>query len=137
VVEDEVLSKTEKRAPKQFATYRELPSSPSLARNYDNAAIKALAEKGMVEITKKQGYKPQLPQDHAIQVHASMAMLGIRQWWFVSYHVDPATEQRVWEPLVCRVVWDWFTDQVEASLQDLAVQYADLTARLSAQCPLK
>lgn len=132
----ETMDAIQKRAPKQWKTYQELPRYATPVRNYDSATIKALAEKGMVSITQKQGYKHQLPQDHAIQVHASMAILDIKEWWFLSYHVDPGTDQMAWEPIVRKVKWDWFTSEVELSLAELKLVYAKTTAMLTEQCPL-
>lgn len=48
-----------------------------------------------------------LPPEHADQVHASMAITGLRCWWFLGYY-------RGAPPLMIRVEWDHYTERLRS-----------------------
>lgn len=52
-----------------------------------------------------------MPPYYAPQVHFSMAVTGIRAWWFMSYY--PGLD-----PLIVLVEWDEYTDKVKSALDE-------------------
>lgn len=57
-----------------------------------------------------------LPNEYKQQVHMSMAISGLRKWWFMSYHPNM-------EPLYVLVEWDEYTDKVAAALEKFMGEY--------------
>jgi putative phage-type endonuclease len=58
-----------------------------------------------------------LPTEYKMQVHWSMAVTGLREWWFMSYFPQL-------NPLILKVTWDSFTDAVVKAQDDFVRQYA-------------
>ena len=50
-----------------------------------------------------------LPTKYKPQVHASMAITGLRSWWFMSYCPGE-------QPLVVKATWNAYTDLVKSEL---------------------
>lgn len=63
-----------------------------------------------------------LPDAYKLQIHWSMAVTGLRTWWFMSYFPEL-------NPLIIPVAWDDFTDKVRTAQDDFVRAYA---AELSA-----
>jgi hypothetical protein len=59
----------------------------------------------------------ELPSDHKMQVHGSMAVTGLNAWWFMSYF--PGLR-----PLIIRVERDEFTNKLDAVLDEFVIEYA-------------
>lgn len=59
----------------------------------------------------------ELPAKYKLQVHGSMAVTGLKKWFFVSYF--PGLN-----PLVVEVERDEFTEQLSAALDDFVIAYA-------------
>jgi hypothetical protein len=64
-----------------------------------------------------------LPDYYKPQVHMSMAITGIRRWWFMSYHPEL-------QPLYALVKWDEYTDRVLAALNTFLVNYKAARTKL-------
>lgn len=58
-----------------------------------------------------------LPDEHKAQVHGSMAVTGLRVWFFVSYFPGRPVH-------IVRVEWDSYTDKVSAALDQFLIDYA-------------
>jgi hypothetical protein len=65
-----------------------------------------------------------LPDEHRLQVHASMAASGLHRWDFFAYHPELV-------PLHIIVERDEFTDQVLAGLLKLSDDYSAAKAKLA------
>lgn len=59
-----------------------------------------------------------LPPAYRAQVHGSMAVTGLRHWYFMSYCPGLA-------PFIIRVDWDDFTDKVADALDRFLIYYAE------------
>lgn len=59
-----------------------------------------------------------LPAEHKQQVHGSMAVTGLRTWYFVSYCRGCRT-------LLCKVEWDEYTDLFKKALDEFKEEYRD------------
>jgi hypothetical protein len=57
-----------------------------------------------------------IPAKYKPQVHFSMAITGIRKWYFMSYY--PGLN-----PLIVLVEWDDYTDKMRAAALDVAAKY--------------
>jgi hypothetical protein len=66
-----------------------------------------------------------LPDDHKLQVHASMIVCGVRKWDFLSYSRTDA-------PMILTAEWNDFTDQLEAGLKRLVSEKAKIKSNLAA-----
>lgn len=64
-----------------------------------------------------------VPPEYLAQVHGSMAVTGLRWWYFVSYC-------RGFKPLIVRAERDAYTDKVAAALDRFVVYYAAMQQRL-------
>lgn len=60
----------------------------------------------------------ELPPEHLAQVHGSMAVTGLRFWYFMSYCPGMV-------PLILRIEWDAYTDKVADALDRFLVFYAE------------
>jgi hypothetical protein len=65
-----------------------------------------------------------LPEEHKLQVHASMAASGLQRWDFFAYHPELV-------PLHVIVERDEFTEQVLAGLLKLSDDYSAANAKLA------
>ena len=65
-----------------------------------------------------------LPKEYRLQVHGSMAVMGLDSWWFMSYYPQI-------RPFLLEVKRDDFTAKVEQSLRDFVDVYRAEFARLS------
>ena len=63
-----------------------------------------------------------LPTKYKPQVHASMAITGLRSWWFISY--CPGVQ-----PLVVKATWNAYTDLVKSELNHFITQLDAATIR--------
>ena len=63
-----------------------------------------------------------LPTKYKPQVHASMAITGLRSWWFMSY--CPGVQ-----PLVVKATWDAYTDLVKSELDHFIARLHAATIR--------
>lgn len=59
-----------------------------------------------------------LPAEHRQQVHGSMAMTGLRTWYFVSYC-------RGCRMLICKIEWDKYTDLFKQAIDEFKEEYRD------------
>ena len=59
-----------------------------------------------------------LPDDYRQQVHGSMAVTGLRTWYFISYC-------RGLRPFVIKVEWDEYTDKIKEALDEFKAEYRD------------
>ena len=57
-----------------------------------------------------------LPDDYRQQVHGSMAVTGLRTWYFVSY--CPGLR-----PFILKVKWDVYTDKIKNELDEFKEEY--------------
>jgi putative phage-type endonuclease len=64
-------------------------------------------------------YENQLPEAYRAQVHGSMAVTGLRKWWFMSYNEGT-------EPFTKLIEWDSYTDTVAAALDEFVIQYSEI-----------
>lgn len=81
--------------------------------------IKCLARQNHVAIWDARA----LPAEYKAQVHGGMAVTGLRQWWFVSYHPAMA-------PFCLLVEWDDFTNKLRDALDAFVIEYSDKYAEL-------
>jgi len=58
-----------------------------------------------------------LPSEYAVQVHWSMMVTGIQQWYFMSYF--PGLN-----PLILRVEYDDFTEKLKEAAELFCIAYA-------------
>ncbi len=70
-----------------------------------------------------------LPDEHKAQVHASMAVTGLRRWEFAAYF--PVELQHAGEPfkvptLRVSVEWDEYTDKILNAAEGFVIQYAEI-----------
>ena len=63
-----------------------------------------------------------LPAYYKPQINWSMAVTGIRRWWFVSYFPEL-------EPLIIQVEWSEYTDAVAKAMTDFSVKRREAFAR--------
>jgi len=52
-----------------------------------------------------------------------MVVTGLREWWFVSYHVGT-------EPFVHCLKWDEYTDKVAEALDEFVTKYAPIRSEV-------
>ena len=64
-----------------------------------------------------------LPDKHKPQVHGSMAVTGLRAWYFLSY--CPGLR-----PFLVKVEWDEYTDRIKAALDEFGPKYLDAYTRI-------
>ena len=64
-----------------------------------------------------------LPKKYKIQVHWSMAVTGIKTWWFVSYSSGV-------NPLIVKVKADEFTDIVSRAQDDFIPEYREVAKQV-------
>lgn len=57
-----------------------------------------------------------LPSEYAVQVHWSMMVTGLKQWYFMSYF--PGLN-----PLILRVEYDDFTEKLKEAAEQFCIQY--------------
>lgn len=62
-----------------------------------------------------------LPSSHAAQVHGSMVVTGIRNWWFMSYY--PGLK-----PLIIHCAWGEYTDKIQTAVSDFVTYYKSAMA---------
>lgn len=67
-----------------------------------------------------------LPKEYRVQVHASMAITGLRTWHFLSYGLETAPLH-----LVCQ--WDDFTEKVAAAANEAREMYLEMREPLLAK----
>lgn len=58
-----------------------------------------------------------LPSEYKMQVHWSMAVTGLREWWFMSYYPNL-------NPLILKVEWSSFTNVVVQAQNEFVLAYA-------------
>lgn len=61
----------------------------------------------------------ELPSEYKQQVHGSMAVTGLKTWFFMSYC-------RGFKPFILRVEWDSYTDTISKHLDDFLIYYAEI-----------
>ena len=66
-------------------------------------------------------YEGQLPEAFRAQVHGSMAVTGLRKWWFMSYNEGT-------EPFTKLIEWDSYTDKVAEALDEFVIKYSEIRA---------
>ena len=67
----------------------------------------------------------QMPLEHKPQVHGSMVVTGLDQWWFASYN------PRYPDPIfLVKVTRDEYTAKVEAALRQFIAEFSDLRERV-------
>ena len=66
-------------------------------------------------------YENQLPEAYRAQVHGSMAVTGLRKWWFMSYNEGT-------EPFTKLIEWDEYTDKVAEALDEFVIKYSEIRA---------
>ena len=64
-------------------------------------------------------YENQLPEAYRAQVHGSMAVTGLRKWWFMSYNEGT-------EPFTKLIEWDSYTDKVAEALDEFVIKYSEI-----------
>ena len=64
-----------------------------------------------------------LPDKYKPQVHGSMAVTGLRAWYFLSY--CPGLR-----PFLVKVEWDEYTDRIKAALDEFGPKYLDAYTRI-------
>lgn len=64
-------------------------------------------------------YEDQLPEAYRAQVHGSMAVTGLRKWWFMSYNEGT-------EPFTKLIEWDDYTDKVAEALDEFVIKYSEI-----------
>lgn len=68
-------------------------------------------------------YENQLPEAYRAQVHGSMAVTGLRKWWFMSYNEGT-------EPFTKLIEWDSYTDKVAEALDEFVIKYSEIRAEV-------
>ena len=68
-------------------------------------------------------YEGQLPEAYRAQVHGSMAVTGLRKWWFMSFNEGT-------EPFTKLIEWDEYTDKVAAALDEFVIKYSEIRAEV-------
>ena len=66
-------------------------------------------------------YEGQLPEAYRAQVHGSMAVTGLKSWWFMSYNEGT-------EPFTKLIEWDEYTDKVAEALDEFVIKYSEIRA---------
>ena len=66
-------------------------------------------------------YENQLPEAYRAQVHGSMAVTGLRKYWFMSFNEGT-------EPFTKLVEWDDYTDKVAEALDEFVIKYSEIRA---------
>jgi hypothetical protein len=64
-----------------------------------------------------------VPSQYMAQIHGSMAVTGLRLWWFMSYYRGMA-------PVLTRVPWSSYTDDLAAALDRFVIYYAGQRKKL-------
>lgn len=64
-------------------------------------------------------YEGQLPEAYRAQVHGSMAVTGLKSWWFMSFNEGT-------EPFTKLIEWDSYTDKVAEALDEFVIKYSDI-----------
>jgi hypothetical protein len=55
-----------------------------------------------------------LPDYYRPQIHWSMAVTGLKTWWFLSYFPEL-------EPLIVECVWDEYTDAIKTAMEEFTI----------------
>lgn len=67
-----------------------------------------------------------LPDEYKLQVHGSMAVTGLKAWYFMSYCQGLP-------PFIHLVRWDETTDKISEALDDFLIYYAELKQQAEAK----
>ncbi len=68
-------------------------------------------------------YEGGVPEQYRAQVHGSMVVTGLREWWFVSYNEGT-------EPFTHLQTWDEYTDKVAEALDEFVTKYAPIRSQV-------
>ena len=68
-------------------------------------------------------YENQLPEAYRAQVHGSMAVTGLRKWWFMSFNEGT-------EPFTKLIEWDSYTEKVAAALDEFVIKYSEIRSEV-------
>jgi hypothetical protein len=68
-------------------------------------------------------YEGGVPEQYRAQVHGSMVVTGLREWWFVSYNEGT-------EPFTHLQTWDEYTDKVAEALDEFVTKYAPIRSEV-------
>lgn len=68
-------------------------------------------------------YEGGVPEQYRAQVHGSMVVTGLREWWFVSYNEGT-------EPFTHLQKWDDYTDKVAEALDEFVTKYAPIRSEV-------
>jgi putative phage-type endonuclease len=68
-------------------------------------------------------YEGGVPEQYRAQVHGSMVVTGLREWWFVSFNEGT-------EPFVHCQKWDEYTDKVAEALDEFVTKYAPIRSEV-------
>jgi putative phage-type endonuclease len=68
-------------------------------------------------------YEGGVPEQYRAQVHGSMVVTGLREWWFVSYNEGT-------EPFTHLQAWDEYTDKVAEALDEFVTKYAPIRSEV-------
>ena len=67
-----------------------------------------------------------LPDEHKLQVHGSMAVTGLKAWYFMAY-------KQGLPPYIHLVRWDETTDKISECLDDFLIYYAEIKQQAEAK----
>jgi putative phage-type endonuclease len=68
-------------------------------------------------------YEGGVPEQYRAQVHGSMVVTGLREWWFVSFNEGT-------EPFTHLQTWDEYTDKVAEALDEFVTKYAPIRSEV-------
>ena len=68
-------------------------------------------------------YEGGVPEQYRAQVHGSMVVTGLREWWFVSFNEGT-------EPFTHLQKWDEYTDKVAEALDEFVTKYAPIRSEV-------
>jgi putative phage-type endonuclease len=68
-------------------------------------------------------YEGGVPEQYRAQVHGSMVVTGLSEWWFVSYNEGT-------EPFTHLQTWDEYTDKVAEALDEFVTKYAPIRSEV-------
>ena len=91
-----------------------LENNHTIAPSYFQAGLEIKCVKPCTQVGYLLGNK--LPDYYKPQVHWSMAVTGIRKWWFLSYHPDL-------NPLCIEVEWSDYTSAVESAISLFTINF--------------
>lgn len=101
-----------------------LACSPDGLVMFDQAIIAGLEIKcPSVDIHVEYVMEGVLPSKYAVQVHWSMMVTGLKQWYFMSYF--PGLN-----PLILRVEYGEFTEKLKEAAEQFCIQYASEKERV-------